>query len=118
MIRGVFQIEIIDHDTHFSCAADNSVLAAMAQQQNTNWQTKRPIKIGCRNGGCGICKIHVVEGDYAHGKMSYAKVSEAERQAGYVLACRTFPRSDMKIKPAFSGDIAGFDNNDKNKNRE
>jgi len=115
MIRGVYQIEIIDHRLRFACAGDNSVLAAMAQQQNAKGQTNRPIKIGCRNGGCGICKIHVVEGEYESGKMSSAKVSEAERRAGYVLACRTFPRSDMKIKPAFTGDIAGLDSNDKNK---
>jgi ferredoxin len=55
------------------------------------------IRVGCRAGGCGMCKVRVVGGHYEAGKMSRAHVSGEEEQQGHVLACRTFPRGVLEI---------------------
>lgn len=55
------------------------------------------IRVGCRAGGCGMCKVRVLCGEYTAGKMSRAHVSEAEERDGFVLACRTLPAGALEI---------------------
>lgn len=59
---------------------------------------KSIIPVGCRNGGCGMCKIQIIGGDYRTGKMSRAHVTELEESQGFVLACRTQPGSALEIR--------------------
>lgn len=55
-------------------------------------------KVGCRRGGCGICKLTVT-----HGSVTYAKVvadsvlTEEERAAGTCLTCRAIPEGDVTL---------------------
>ncbi|MDP3905917.1 2Fe-2S iron-sulfur cluster-binding protein [Novosphingobium sp.] len=67
---------------------------------------KNIIPVGCRNGGCGMCKIEIVGGDYRTGKMSRAHVTEQEEGQGIVLACRTMPGSSLEIRS--KGTSPGF----------
>ena len=60
------------------------------------------IPIGCRNGGCGACKVLVLKGEYGLGKMSRQQVTEEEERAGYALACRLHPESDIELRPVGS----------------
>lgn len=59
---------------------------------------RRDIFVGCRGGGCGVCKVKVVSGKYRTAKMSRLKVSENEEVAGYALACRLYPLQDLVIE--------------------
>ncbi|SFM27027.1 2Fe-2S iron-sulfur cluster-binding protein [Marinobacter zhejiangensis] len=52
-------------------------------------------KIGCKGGGCGLCKVQVLSGEYELGKMSKKHVSELDKLNGKVLACRCYPKSDL-----------------------
>ena len=56
------------------------------------------IPVGCRNGGCGVCKVQVVSGAYETRKMSRAVVSAEQEAQGCVLACKLHPRGDLKVK--------------------
>lgn len=47
--------------------------------------------MGCRNGGCGVCKVRAVEGQVERRKMSRAVIAAEEEQRGYALACRVYP---------------------------
>jgi hypothetical protein len=47
--------------------------------------------------------VFVVHGRYRTRKMSRAQVSEAEEQAGYVLACRLIPEGDLTLRLAGDG---------------
>lgn len=76
----------------FECDGDERVLLAMERSG------VRDISVGCRGGGCGICRVRVVEGEYRTGKMSSARVSETDRRDGIALACRLFPASDLVIR--------------------
>lgn len=76
----------------FGCDNSETVLAAAMRSG------KRLILVGCRNGGCGMCKIRILQGEYSTGKMSRAQVSELEENEGYALACRTIPKSLLRIE--------------------
>ena len=52
----------------------------------------------CRNGGCGVCKCTVLHGDVEVGPHQESALSQAERDAGRVLACVAKPRSDVEIE--------------------
>ncbi len=88
--------KVKDRETgeYFECSQEQSLLVAMERTH------PGLIKVGCRGGGCGTCKIRVLEGDYITKVMSKAQVSEQEKQLGYVLACRAYPRSDLLFELA------------------
>lgn len=60
---------------------------------------KRCIAVGCRNGGCGACRIEVLEGRFVVARpMGRDHVSEEDERAGRVLACRVRAASDLRIR--------------------
>ena len=75
----------------FTCADTQNVLRGMEALG------RRGIPVGCRGGGCGVCKIRVTSGEFKVRKMSRAYVSEAEESEGIVLACKTFALSDLSV---------------------
>lgn len=85
----VFQITIKDTGEVYPCSATKHLLAGMMQLG------KKGIPVGCRSGGCGVCKVKVLSGQYTSKKMSRDHVSEKEENDGIVLACRVFPQSDV-----------------------
>ena len=79
------------------CAAGEKLLLAMERLG------QRVIPIGCRGGGCGICRVRVLSGAYRTLKMSRAQVSLKQEGAGYALACRLIPESDLALELAGRG---------------
>jgi len=53
---------------------------------------------GCRNGGCGVCKLRVAAGEVQTGLSSVAALPPEERAEGMVLACKATPRSDVVVE--------------------
>ncbi|SDW96625.1 2Fe-2S iron-sulfur cluster-binding protein [Marinobacter mobilis] len=76
----------------FICEPGQSVLKAMEQQG------LRCVPVGCRGGGCGLCKVRVLAGDYECGKMSRVHIPPDALAKGEVLACRIYPQSDLAIE--------------------
>lgn len=89
----VFRIEVLNGHVVFPCRTEQSVLTAM------NDAGVRALKIGCRSGGCGVCRVQVISGTYETGCMSMEHVGDNERRDGIVLACKLFPRSDLVVAP-------------------
>lgn len=89
---GVFEIRIDQSKETFPCRPTESVLQGMGRLG------RRAIPAGCVNGGCGVCKVAILTGEFMTGAMSRAHVSEAEEQGGIVLACKVFPRSNLSLK--------------------
>lgn len=56
------------------------------------------IPVGCREGGCGVCKIEVLEGTYETRVMSRTHISEEDEAHHRFLACRVMPTSDLRIR--------------------
>ncbi len=93
-ISSVHTISIPSLDFSFRADGQTNILVAMiAAQQNG-------IAIGCRSGGCGVCRIRVVKGHYLVAQpMSRQRISPEDEAQGIVLACRVVPRSDMIVVP-------------------
>jgi ferredoxin len=87
-----YKVVIAETDLEYPCAADQTVLGGMERLG------RKGIPVGCRQGGCGVCKVEVIEGKYRKRVMSRSQVSEEDEAAGRVLACRIWPESDMKLK--------------------
>ncbi len=55
-------------------------------------------RIGCRRGGCAICKVDIVEGEVEYNRVvSESVLSEEEMAAGICLSCRAVPVGDVTI---------------------
>lgn len=57
------------------------------------------IFVGCKGGGCGMCKVKVVSGHTLDGIASKSVLSDDEHSAGYRLACQSMPITDMVVEP-------------------
>ncbi len=88
-----YQITLADSGICFPCKSAQNVLAAMERLG------RRGIPVGCRGGGCGICRVQVVEGaHYRTLKMSRAQISEEDRAAGICLACKLIPEGPLTLR--------------------
>lgn len=54
----------------------------------------------CRVGGCGTCKCRVIEGEVKELTETGYLLTGEELQQGYVLACQSVPRTDLRIEVA------------------
>lgn len=87
-----FRIRVADTSLSFACREDQTVLAAMSQAGS------RCMTVGCRSGGCGVCRVQVVAGPFETGQMSQAQVCAGDRARGIALACQLYPRGDLEIR--------------------
>lgn len=55
-------------------------------------------RVGCRRGGCAICKVDILEGfvTYDH-PVAESVLTEAELNEGTCLTCRAVPEGDLTI---------------------
>lgn len=85
-------IHVTQTDETFLCAQDESLLQGMLRLG------RKSIPVGCVNGGCGVCKVHVLEGQCRPlGPISRAHVSAAEEAHGFTLACRVAPVTSVEL---------------------
>jgi CDP-4-dehydro-6-deoxyglucose reductase len=85
------KIKIERSDIEFDCRESESLLHAARRNGGI------PIPAGCFGGGCGMCKIQVVDGQFERGTCSKAVLTDQERDANFSLACKTFPKSDLTV---------------------
>jgi len=83
------------HTPHSVAVPEGSSLLAALERAG-----RRDVPVGCRNGGCGVCKVQVLEGDYRCGPMSRRHVAADQQDQGFALACRLYPISDLAFRPA------------------
>jgi ferredoxin len=86
-----YAITIGGSGQRFDCAEGHNVLQGMMRRGRNG------IPVGCRGGGCGVCKVRVLEGRYSTGAMSSACVSHEERETGMALACKLVPETDLRL---------------------
>lgn len=108
MTATAHRIEIVNGGQTFACAAGLDVLRGMVSLG------RKGIPVGCRGGGCGVCKVRVIEGPYRTDAMSRACVSRDEQSDGYALACKLFAQGDLRLQVvgkmvrSFAGVAGGF----------
>lgn len=90
MVRHAVVIE--DTGETYNCADTRSLLEGMEALG------RKGIPVGCRNGGCGVCKVQITQGSYTARVMSREHVSEQDEREGRVLACRVRPTSEIRLQ--------------------
>ncbi len=89
-----FTIHVVGDSKEYFCYEGQRLLHAI---ENGGCQC---INVGCREGGCGVCRVKVHSGDYHTGVMSHDHVSDNEKEQGYALSCRIFPEGDLLVEAA------------------
>jgi ferredoxin len=79
----------------YACAVGESLLKGMLLLG------RKGIPVGCVNGGCGVCKVRILEGEVKQlGPVSRAHVSVEEEACGTTLACRVGPITAVRLEVA------------------
>lgn len=85
-----YLIRVLETKKEFLCEENTVVLEAM-KRSGTG-----PVLYGCFGGGCGVCRMKVLSGDYEIvQKMSRVHISDLKEHI--VLICCIVPRSDLVI---------------------
>ena len=87
-----YTVTIEETGQTYRCSEQETLLVGMEKLG------KKGIPVGCRGGGCGVCRIEIVSGSFTSRVMSREYVSEADEAAGRVLACRVRPTSDIVLR--------------------
>jgi len=85
-------VTIEDDGSSYRCYDSQTLLEGM---ENLG---KKGIPVGCRGGGCGVCKVQVLSGSFTKRVMSREHVSAEEEAQGCVLACRIKPTSAVTLQ--------------------
>lgn len=86
-------VQVPQTGDHYACNAGESLLKGMLRLG------RKGIPAGCVNGGCGVCKVRVLDGRVQPiGPISRAHVSLDEEALGYTLACRATPLSAVRLE--------------------
>jgi ferredoxin len=83
------KIQLVGEAAFYPCDEDTVALSSLENGRAA------AVRVGCRRGGCGACRVRVISGAYTTKKMSRAHVSEADKQDGYDIA---FVRHDKPGK--------------------
>lgn len=74
------------------CRTDESLLEGLRRMG------RRGVPIGCRGGGCSVCKVEIVSGRYVQLRpMSREYVSDSDLAENRALACCIRPLSALEI---------------------
>lgn len=87
-----YRVQVPETSLSFDVAPDESILTA-ALRANVS------LPHNCQLGGCGTCRIKLIEGAVTYREFPLALTPE-EESAGYALACQALPASDLVIGPA------------------
>lgn len=87
-----YQVHLDELELDFTCHPGQNVLECMIGSG------KKGIQVGCRGGGCGVCKVQVVDGEFSARPMSKAHIDDQAISNRQVLACCISPLSDLTLK--------------------
>lgn len=87
-----YKIAVTNRNKEFQVSAGETLLAGLERA------CCDAITVGCRGGGCGLCKIRVLSGSYQAKRMSKRHVCEQQQASGFALACRLLPESDLVVE--------------------
>lgn len=74
---------------------------------DSSYRSRINIPLDCRDGVCGTCKSFCESGEYELGEyVPDEAMTEDEEEAGYVLTCQLFPKSDLVITIPVTSDLA------------
>jgi len=82
-------VRVLETEDTFTVGTDESVLTAALRQGV-------PLLHDCTLGGCGTCRVRLIEGRVGYEEPPLALAPEEEEE-GFALACQARPQSDLVI---------------------
>ena len=86
------EVSILPDGIKIMAAEDETVLRALTR-------VGLKYRVGCKRGGCGICKVHLVLGEIRYERpVAESVLSDDERVQGVCLSCRAVPITNIAIQ--------------------
>lgn len=86
------EIRIQPDGVTVSAADDETLLRALAR-------AGLRYRVGCKRGGCGICKLQLLAGEIRYERpIADSVLSDEERVAGICLSCRAVPLTNVEVE--------------------
>jgi CDP-4-dehydro-6-deoxyglucose reductase len=84
-------LTVVPNDVSIDVKADETILDAL-------YRHGYAYRIGCKRGGCAICKVDLLEGEVTYNRPVAEKVlTDEEKAEGICLSCRAVPTTDIVI---------------------
>lgn len=84
------RIEVLNRKAIVDCPTSKTILDAALD-------TGLDYPFGCQSGSCGACKTRLASGEVKLSDYSELALSADERDAGLILACRSYPKTDCAV---------------------
>jgi len=100
----MYKISAITEDeleVSFECSPNEDVISAGIRNNVI-------LLASCHEGGCATCKADCLDGDYELGRCSVQALPPDEEEAGVVLLCQTYPRSDLLLRLPYAFERISF----------
>jgi ferredoxin len=91
-VPGGVSVTVLPDDVRVTTRPDETILAALGR-------AGLRYRIGCRRGGCGVCKLQVRLGEvrYTH-PIADSVLTDDERVEGICLSCRAAPSTNIVVE--------------------
>ena len=86
----MWQVRVRQFDDVLEVAAGDTILEAALDLGHDYPHT-------CMGGTCGACKTLLISGEVDMKPYAHFALTDAERAAGYILACRALPLADCDV---------------------
>lgn len=85
------EVSILPDGLRVLAGQDETVLGALSR-------AGLRYRVGCKRGGCGICKVHLVLGEVRYERpIAESVLSDDDRIQGICLSCRAVPITNIAI---------------------
>ena len=86
------EVTILPDGVHVTADEDETLLRALAK-------AGLRYRVGCKRGGCGICKVQLKLGEVSYERpIAESVLSDDERVEGICLSCRAVPLTNIVIE--------------------
>ena len=86
------EVTILPDGVHVTTRDDETLLRALAR-------AGLRYRVGCKRGGCGICKVQLKLGEVRYERpIAESVLSDDERVQGICLSCRAVPITNIAIQ--------------------
>ena len=86
------ELTVLPTNTVIETLPDETITAALIRSGYI-------IRVGCKRGGCGICKVHLLEGEVRYERpVAQSVLSDDDKALGICLSCRAVPLTDLVIE--------------------
>ncbi|MGH1372732.1 MAG: 2Fe-2S iron-sulfur cluster-binding protein [Cellvibrionaceae bacterium] len=79
-----------DASKEFLIDSNTTLLQAMHEAQ-------LPVRKACRNGGCGVCRCRLIEGEVDYRQREPFALWEKDKAEGIILPCIAYPASELVL---------------------